>query len=119
MTTITQNQIEALKGKCPNCNGHDMTIDGYEVCINCKGTGKATIEIEKEKEFETIWSAVTINPSGSEGAYIQIPKYKVGDIIYYCGKCKSIVPICTHKKEWVHKLKILSEIEDKWKVCLI
>ena len=105
---ITQKQIEKLKGKCPHCiNGPIQGVD----CHICQGSGKATIEIEKE----WVKCPKCRNLHYGKG---KIQKYQVNEIIYYCEQCKGIVQICTHKKEWVHKLKIISETEDKWRVCL-
>ena len=113
---LTQNQIKALKEKCPKCEGNDLN-DIFDlknkklpklICPLCKGTGKATIKIEKEyvKQGMTRISSK------------EISKYKVGDNIHYCNRCETIVLLCSHKQEWIIKLKIISETEKNWIVML-
>ena len=65
---LTQKQLEALKEECPKCFGTKKTPARRMDCRECKGTGKATILIEKEwVEYQT--------PQGK----INYAKYKVGD----------------------------------------
>ena len=117
---ITKNHIKALideKGnarKCPQCDGDKEFWDHHKQMSNpcdiCQGTGKATKTIPKEwVECKHQWTSDECEICNAE----KIPKYNVDEIIYYCEQCKGIVPICTHKKEWVHKLKIISETEDE------
>ena len=88
---ITQTQIEELKGKCPECKGtgwkEDKEGNTESICWTCDGTGKSTIEIEKEwvecpKCFGKGWISKYTKPKcplcKGKG---KIPKYKVGDEI--------------------------------------
>ena len=133
---LSNEQIELLKGKCPECEGHDMTIDGYpQFCLICQDTGKVTIEIEKDwvecpnincsvhfKGFPNIALCKVCHGKG------KIPKYKVGEDIHlmYCGECGNIdeshTAYCvTHARSLhgMHKLKIISETRNKWRVMLV
>ena len=112
---ITQNKIETLEKKCPVCKGQggwyygneETGEGGGESCQDCEGSGKATIEIKKEWVENKI-KFKTINEQDRAGVE-KITKYKVGDEInaYPRGKVNPL------------KLKIISETENKWKVCLI
>ena len=118
---ITQNQIEALideqgnARKCLKCQNRQVvaqfnmnrSFKRMITCPDCQGTGKATIEIEKEWVENKI-KFKTINEQDRAGVE-KITKYKVGDEInaYPRGKVNPL------------KLKIISETEKEWKVCLI
>ena len=127
---ITQNQIEILKGKCPECEGHDMTIDGYpQFCSKYQGTGKATIEIEKEW-VECPECERHERECSHEGCEYEcklncvkgkIPKSQVGEEIYYCLVCNKEVNEYHKEKsesDEVIKLKIIPETETHWMACL-
>lgn len=128
---LTEQQIEALQGKCPECNHNrigffnewDRTIKKTsfpELCI-CKGTGQATIEIKKEWVESCDCSLYRDDglhfPSKHFYGKGRIQKYNVGDVIEELDSIwndeepeKSLVGIV--------KLKIISETEDKWMVVL-
>ena len=134
---LTQNQIETLKGKCPECNGdgyHFEVINGARVtnnldCPRCQGTGQATIEIEKEYidcigclgvgYFKTHNGVVDCRGCNGKG---KIQKYKVGEEIYYDPYFKVILTKYQFedldKIDDLIKLKIISETKDKWRVRL-
>ena len=110
---ITQNHIDALKGKCPECSINGTALHNFP-CEICNNSSRATIEIDKEfinakfggKEFQKD---------------IKIPKYKVGDEIIVVIDVNETTyyeetTITINKKTL--KLKIISETEDKWRVCL-
>ena len=133
---LTQNQIEALKGKCPECSGgiiYDPEINGEEPCVFCQETGQATIEIEKE------WTrcpnckgdyvlSYTLDEEGRKTDPIfcdcnkgKIQKYKVGEEIM---ETIEVTEVSCHEETDITisrrtiRLKILSETEDEWRVCL-
>ncbi len=142
---ITQTQIKTLKGNCPECN-HDRT--GFfnewdrvikktsfpELCI-CKGTGQATIEIEKEwvecdavdadkikQNYHTTirdkhWKHCKCNGKG------KISKYKVGEEIEEF-VCHHLIPEDAgleyqHYCEDKIKLEIITETEDKQRLIMV
>ena len=119
---ITQNQVKALideKGnarKCPECRIKDRVI-----CV-CQGTGKATIKIEKEWiECDCLChikgKIAYCNCAPEFCKDGKIPKYKVNEEIKLPFKIRSIDTgnIIGNK---IIKLKIISETENEWKVCL-
>ena len=128
MVNITQTQIEALideKGnarKCPKCIGITfVVVMGEKVyCKTCQGTGKSTITIPKEW-VEDLGSRLNEkNPEMSKVWIKKIPKYKVGQEIIpeLCGNRQlSKSGFCMDCGEY-HKLKIISETETHWRVCL-
>ena len=130
---LTSQQLEALKGKCPECNGdgyHFEVINGARVtnnldCPRCQGTGQATIEIDKEYE------------DGYEHLppRYRKPKYKVGDEIYIWHSTLKDVILSKQEyelmlsaldkdekretKEETDILKIISETETKQYVQMV
>ena len=116
---LTQQQIEALKGKCPACeDGNFLPNTINSICLVCNGTGLPTIEIKKE------WVECDNLGDGSPHSKLcscsarKIPKYKIGDEIVICKLCLRIKEIqCKgHTYQSKIKLKIISETEDKWRV---
>ena len=140
---ITQNQIKALKGKCPECRVKDRVI-----CI-CQCTGQATTEIEKEwvecpkcngsgeyrervmgVDSDCVYQCNKCNGNG------KIQKYNVGQTLYQRTKGIGELELLTTEEfelllsAWDYKeeqneiakdfikLKIISETENEWRVCL-
>ena len=136
MVILTQQQIKTLTGeKCPECMGIDEFVRPYIHCKSCNGTGLPTIEIEKE------WVECKIC-NGQGGWYMgneetgegdcqdcqdckgkgEIPKYKVGDIIYIhkpTGKEVIGLKPTEYYEDEIVKLKIISETKDKQKIQVV
>ena len=82
---ITQNKIETLEKKCPVCKGQggwyygneETGEGGGESCQDCEGSGKATIEIEKEWVEREVLGVETQEGEFPHRTKIKIPKYKV------------------------------------------
>mgnify|MGYP001563778882 CR=1 FL=1 len=127
MMQITQNQIKALideqgnARKCLKCQNRQVvaqfnmnrSFKRMITCPDCQGTGKATISIPKE------WVVCNCGGKGCTECYGKGKrlKYEVGEEIYYClnnPPCDCLGG-CNNKI----RLKIISETEDKWRVCLI
>ena len=136
---LTKQQIEALKGKCKGCDntgeqlGMVAKTEGgmfcaMQTCEVCLGNKKATIEIDKE------WVECSICDGSGECdscANGYIPKYQVGQKLFLCLKCYKIntIVLASIKRYMeyilstccefrVLKLKIISETEDKLRICL-
>ena len=114
---ITQNKIKALideKGKarkCPKCDGIGLWL-GYK-CHICNGSGKATISIPKE------WVICNCGGKGCTECYGKgkRQKYEVGDEIKIeNGKVypSKYAPLLIGEL----KLKIISETENEWRLCV-
>ena len=131
---LTNQQIEALKGKCPACeNGRFLPNTINSVCLVCQGTGQETINIEKEWveccDCHLYRDDNSHFPSKHFGNKGQIPKYKVGDEIEVCEDCfcvwiknKNTTEKCSLGSCICHnfiKLKIISETEDKQKIQMV
>lgn len=127
ITQITAKEIEALKGKCLRCfntsHNPDDECDCFDICKSCglcSGIGQATIEIDKEwVECPNIITELSYhsNCKVCKGKG-KISKYKVGEEIIpkLCGNRQlSKAGYCMDCGEF-HKLKIISETEDKQRV---
>ena len=125
---LTKQQIEALKGKCPECKGDGNTnihrqhnkfneIDECEPsvcdCPYCQGTGQAVIEIEKEwVECEYCLKGIQHTNLELSKCNGEIPKYKFNEEIYYCLVCnKELNKYHKRNSGDAIKLKIISETE--------
>ena len=123
---LTQNQIKALKEKCPKCEGNDLN-DIFDlknkklpklICPLCKGTGQATITIPKEWVEREVLGVQTQEGKFPYRTKIKIQKYQVNEEIRICSKeFKTIMDCNCEYTDWI-KLKIISETEKEWKVCL-
>ena len=116
--SLTQNQIEVLKGKCPKCDGYGAIVP-YMECKSCNGLGKATIEIEKEcKCGHSIYNHMVKEDCEYDNCdcIIFIPKYKVNDEICIA---HNHISYCEVYSDLCKKLKIISETEDKWRVVMV
>ena len=120
----TKQQIEALKGKCPECKGAGGEVGKpmeEGMCLLCQGTGNATITIPKE------WVECPKCKNLENGGYYcndcykntgKIQKYKVGDEINiaihssFCSKyIGGIIDLGCKPSCKTIKLKIISETE--------
>ena len=117
---ITQNKIKALideKGKarkCPKCDGIGLWL-GYK-CHICNGSGKATISIPKE------WVVCNCGGKGCTECYGKGKrlKYEVGeeiDLEILC-ECKTWKKELGKKHGKIITLKIISETENEWRLCV-
>ena len=140
----TKQQLELLKGKCPECTKELVTYGNkpkiyYKDCKSCQGTGKASIWTDKELVESNLCNncghEMHIHPrykswmhkpksEHSIGCKCMnpkpIPKYKVGDEIEIF-HCQHPIPENAgleyqHYCEDIIKLKIISETDDKWQV---
>lgn len=126
LTKQQKQQLEELNKKCPACYGATRDIYYGRDCQICECTGKNSIEIEKEwvecnkcKNDKIIQPAPHCDNCFGKN---KIPKYKVGDEIYYDLFSGIIDPKYYEdikELDDIFKLKIISETEDKWRVCLV
>ena len=140
---ITKNQIKALideKGnarKCPECIGKGIwkgETRGHQsyTCFKCQGSGKATITIPKEwvkcpncvkgiiRKYQSLAYGKKCLLCNSKG---NLPKYRVNEEIEV--RVTEVTNLKGESRfddiqvdEYPLKLKIISETEKEWKVCL-
>ena len=114
--SLTQNQIEVLKGKCPKCDGYGAIVP-YMECKSCNGLGKATIEIEKEWD-ECVcknWREKDRKRHYFCNGKGKIQKYKVNDEICIA---HNHISYCEVYPDLCKKLKIISETETHWRAMM-
>mgnify|MGYP001591177554 CR=1 FL=1 len=136
---LTQNQIEALKGKCPECD--NGSIQGLD-CPLCQGSGKATTLIEKEWvecpscEGHGYYYFNSNNPKNYHNCRncggtpknigkSKLLKHNIGDEIVFCRECKKLFNCdkvfkdkCGDENWLILKIMPEGHTETKWRVCL-
>ena len=124
---INQKQINSLidengnPKKCPECFGTRKTPARRMDCRKCKGTGQATIEIEKEWVEREVLGVETQEGKFPYRTKIKIQKDNVGDEIIpkLCGNRQlSKQGYCMDCSKF-HKLKIISETETTQRLIMV